>query len=1207
MSLSPPNTSLEVRTQQSPQVFPTTPTKSLSSISWNIEGLKRNLFGLNDLVDKTNPHFVFLSEPQIFSSDLPYCMSLFRGKYCFELNSEDKHDPEAALLNHKSNGGTMVMWQKSLDMYVSIFPVSSTAFLPLIYKPPGFPISVHFALYLPTSGKDSDFTEQITELSNCIDDLYEKYGDCLIFIRGDGNVNRNNLGRMKLFNLFLTKHNLSLIQIDHKTYHHFLGGGAFDSNIDIIAHTSEIPHQESVTSIFCIQEYPHLDSHHDPILSEIILNGNESPEPPDDLPCAPQVHHVRHKIIWSEDGISEYEKQVSTKLSQIRQKWLNPLSKTSLSLLLSLTNFTLDTAAAATNRSVDLSKASFMKPAVKSNKIKKSEKLLNQAFKAFKDAKVANDKTKLGILKPHLDSLKKEHRRNIRSLKNHFDSQNDEKLFKIMTTNPSAAFSLIRSSKSISPVQVPYIQVGENKFVGEKVVDGLYLSISELKTLDYKMLKASPYHSSLMEDYSTIKYLCRHKFDIPPASLKTTSQILLKMKATVIDFFSLTPLHFINAGSSGFIHFNLLLNALITDVNNSTIEELNTIFALLLYKGHNKERTLDTSYRTISTCPVLAKGLDFYIKDLFIDKWNSKQASTQYQGEGSSHELASLLVTEVVQLSRFYTKKPVFLLFLDTKSAFDTVVIPYLVRSLYQAGMEGNSLLYMENRLASRLTFCEFNKKLAGPIKNQQGLEQGGLSSSDCYKLYNTDCLNQTQQSKLGVELSSSLTISSVGQADDTVLMSNDLHKLNLLLYLAMQYCSKFNVQLSQIKTKLLHITPPRSKAFVPYNPVSMFGKPVKFVEQAEHVGVIRSKDGNLPNLLQRISSFKRAIGSIISCGLARSQRSNPMASLRILSLYGTPVLMSGLASLVLNSKEIASLDQQLKRTIESLLRLPPRTPASVVYFISGTLPGTAILHLRQLCLLGMISRLPGDPIHQHAEHALLCLPKSANSWFYQLKVICLQYNLPHPLILLKKPLSKEAFKKLIKAKVIDFWEIKLRKEAIFLPSLEYFQPEFYSLSSPHRILTSAGQKSYEVAKARIQLLFLANKYPCNKNTRHWSPQNPQGYCPFQPCTDNQIVESQEHILLHCPVYNPIKQHLYLQCLSVSSPASHQVIMAILLSQSHKNIMQFLLDCSVLPDVIRMAQIYGEDLYKDLYYISRTWCFSHHRLRMKKLGKWNFR
>ena len=88
---------------------------------------------------------------------------------------------------------------------------------------------------------------------------------------------------------------------------------------------------------------------------------------------------------------------------------------------------------------------------------------------------------------------------------------------------------------------------------------------------------------------------------------------------------------------------------MIMDVNNSKIEELNSVYALLLYKGHKKDRTCDTSYRTISTCPLLAKGLDMYVRDLSIDKWNKMQADTQYQGERSNHEFASLLMTEAIQ------------------------------------------------------------------------------------------------------------------------------------------------------------------------------------------------------------------------------------------------------------------------------------------------------------------------------------------------------------------------------------------------------------------------------------------------------------------------------------------------------------------------------------------------------------------------------
>ena len=56
------------------------------------------------------------------------------------------------------------------------------------------------------------------------------------------------------------------------------------------------------------------------------------------------------------------------------------------------------------------------------------------------------------------------------------------------------------------------------------------------------------------------------------------------------------------------------------------------------------------------------------------------------------------------------------------------------------------------------------------------------------------------------------------------------------------------------------------------------------------------------------------------------------------------------------------------------------------------------------------------------------------------------KYQLPHPLHLLDYPPTKEAFKRLVNAKVLDFWERKLRLEASFLPSLAHFKPEFHSL-----------------------------------------------------------------------------------------------------------------------------------------------------------------
>ena len=88
-----------------------------------------------------------------------------------------------------------------------------------------------------------------------------------------------------------------------------------------------------------------------------------------------------------------------------------------------------------------------------------------------------------------------------------------------------------------------------------------------------------------------------------------------------------------------------------------------------------------------------------------------------------------------------------------------------------------------------------------GPIREQQGLEQGGDSSSDLYKIFSSEQLSSAHTSELGVHLGP-LALSGVGQADDTAPLSNNIHQL-YYLQLSLNFCSnKYHVQLSSGKTK---------------------------------------------------------------------------------------------------------------------------------------------------------------------------------------------------------------------------------------------------------------------------------------------------------------------------------------------------------------------------------------------------------------------
>ena len=96
-------------------------------------------------------------------------------------------------------------------------------------------------------------------------------------------------------------------------------------------------------------------------------------------------------------------------------------------------------------------------------------------------------------------------------------------------------------------------------------------------------------------------------------------------------------------------------------------------------------------------------------------------------------------------------------------------------------------------------------------------------------------------------------------------------------------------------------------------------GKPIEFSSSAEHVGVVRSTEGNLPSIFARITAHKKALGAVIHTGMARNHRENPTASLRIERLYGIPVLLSGLCSLVFSGKDEDIVDQHHKETVSNL------------------------------------------------------------------------------------------------------------------------------------------------------------------------------------------------------------------------------------------------------------------------------------------------
>ena len=1161
------------------------PKRTFGVLTWNIENIKTHKYSLQHLLLANMPDLVLLSEPQSYQTDIRQALEGVSHEYDFWLNSDDLHDPELPLVKTRAIGGTMVLWRKWMEPYISVYPVQSSAFLPLVLKLPDTRISVHVALYLPTHGRDTDFISELASLQNCIEDICNKHKDAVVFIRGDSNCNPKNTNRMQLLAHFIEEFSLTQVPVHHPTYHHFVGDGKYDSNIDILLHTKLDKVSEVVTNIMCIKDNPEISSHHDLIFSVFSLPVQEPESMSSNCVVAPRTSLTRRKIMWTDTGIAEYQRLIGAQLSDLRQVWQNPNSLACTSILMQSTNSLLSLAANTTNPSVQLGQRRSARVAKTPKTVIAAQRKLQAKYRWWLRRPTPR-------AREQLLEAKKKYRQTVRNDRIHQAVKRDAKLDSILSKNPKDIYSYLRSIRRTNISSIQTLSVGDRVYEGSAVADGFYDSMTALKTCDMGMLSADPDLAEHFTNYEHILKICEADQNIPEISVKTAEKLLRKMKTHVIDIYSITSLHYLYAGQEGIQHFTALINILIKNVNNATLEEVNTALGVILFKGHRKPKNCDRSYRTISTCPFIAKSLDLYIRDLYKDLWSEVTADTQYLDSGSSHELASLLVTEVIQYSLNVNNKPVYLLILDAQSAYDRCLRQILCTELFMTGMNGTALLLLDNRLKSRATVYQWEEQMLGPATDVTGFEQGGVNSGDFYKLYNNEQLKSAQSSALGVNIGSS-TISAIGQADDVILAADSLDSLRYLAGLTERYCSNYRVKLVAAKTKLLPVFKPRHEYLVEYsklvNSVKIEGTTVQFVTKADHVGVVRSCQGNMPNILERIACHKRALGSVTPAGMARSHRGNPSASLKIHQLYATPVLLNGLGSLYLSEPELKILDSHYKNTVQNLQRFHQNTPRAVVFLFAGCLPGRALVHSRQLSLLLMLCHLPTDPLNRHARHILTSAAPSAKSWFQQVRDLCSLYDLPEPLILLDNPPNKKQFKARAKENIASYWHQVLAAEAKKLKSLKYFKPELYSLVKPHYMWSCAASNVFECSKSTALAIMASGRFRSDMLTRHWS-QNRSGFCRFPTCT--QVQGTLEHMLVTCPALNSTRESMYQMWLerSVMFPSLHSTIRAVLESEP-ADIVQFLLEPLALSSVLEDAMTYGNNFIQQLSYMTRTFAF----------------
>ena len=142
---------------------------------------------------------------------------------------------------------------------------------------------------------------------------------------------------------------------------------------------------------------------------------------------------------------------------------------------------------------------------------------------------------------------------------------------------------------------------------------------------------------------------------------------------------------------------------------------------------------------------------------------------------------------------------------------------------------------------------------------------------------------------------------------------------------------------------------------------------------------------------------------------------------------------------------------------------------------------------------------------------------------------------------------------------------------------------------------------------ANVQTVMLSGRYRTEALASHWSETGSK-FCQTPHCKDQNLVEDLTHILAICGALDQTRSKLRdftkKYCSKIESPDIKQIVEEYC-TMNHPQFCQFLVDCSVLPLVITAVQVFGEKtVHEDLFRITRTWCYTLHRDRLKILGRW---
>ncbi|CAC5378097.1 unnamed protein product [Mytilus coruscus] len=546
---------------------------------------------------------------------------------------------------------------------------------------------------------------------------------------------------------------------------------------------------------------------------------------------------------------------------------------------------------------------------------------------------------------------KKEFRRQVRIENAKVKDTEKQRIMETRTKDAKLFHHQVKSSnRKTRGNAIMDLHVGDICMSGEQnVIEGFKLHFRNLATPEEStVFENRQYHQEVEYEIGLITEIVKGT-NIPPDTLEELQKAIISInKGKSADIYGITVETILHAGKN--LEW-LLLNLINIIFKESKVPDMLKEGLLTPVFKNKGEKNIATNFRGITALPVLNKVIETIVKVRINPAVLVTQNVTQREfTAGSGPGNAALPVEEIYREAKDNNQEYELVL-LDAKSAFDAVIHSHLMKRLYHAGIDDKHWTIIQSMHTNATSAVKWNGQTSELFNVLQGVRQGGILSTDLYKLYINPVLNMLETSNLGCRIGNILCNTSAC-ADDVALMSKKTTDMQVQINMANTFAGMEGYKLQTKKSVAINIKPKPTRKETLLEEYTLNEATMLRVESAMHLGIIRTnsmKQNIIANIEENIK--KSSAYALLGSSFHGENGLDMETVIHLFKIHILPVLLYGMDLLTPRSLNLEKLEKFQKKMLKQLMSLPTNTPDPAINYLTGILPVEAQIHLKVMTL----------------------------------------------------------------------------------------------------------------------------------------------------------------------------------------------------------------------------------------------------------------